>query len=186
MFVFETIYSVMLPVHVFAEAVGFLHLYDLDALLLTNARCSELALAAAEKIRVFDFTDFWLGLYTSEFRLINMTAGGGVVTRANHTRLDFINEAELVEFVPRALRNCAVCILNLDHVFGDFRMRFVVEAIMEVAHTIVISGALCVSAEGFRDVRDLVDVVGSFRRVKVRCSQINLFPITLLSEPFCQ
>lgn len=64
----------MLPIHVFEDAVGFLHVYDLDALLLTDARCSDLAHSAASMIRVFDFSEFRFNVYNSEVDVFNVEA----------------------------------------------------------------------------------------------------------------
>ncbi|KAH7729770.1 hypothetical protein AAVH_02244 [Aphelenchoides avenae] len=157
----------MLPDHVFADVVDFLHLYELDALLLTNARCLELAQAAAGKIHAFDFSGYCLIFFTYELRLINLATGGSNPWRAeNRTLLEFNNATEIVEFVPRALRNCAFEGMDLALGYSSSQMMDIMESVREVVHTIVITGTLILGADEFPRVRDLADFVGSFHQVK--------------------
>ncbi|KAH7729771.1 hypothetical protein AAVH_02245 [Aphelenchoides avenae] len=157
----------MLPVQVLVDIIDFLHLYELDALLLTNARCSELAQTVAVKIRAFDFSGYRLICFTYELCLINLTRNCSNVWRAgNRTLLEFNNETELVEFLPRALRNCAFEGMDLAREFNNCRMVDIVNAVKKAAHTIVISGTLFLESHVFPDVRDLADFVGSFHQVK--------------------
>lgn len=87
----------MLPTHVFADVVGCLPLYDLDALLLTDARCSDVAQLAASEIRVFDFSQFQFDVYNNDIVVSKMADGKAldeVIT------LEFLDDADLADFIP--------------------------------------------------------------------------------------
>lgn len=144
----------MLLAHVFADVVAWLHFYDLDAVMLTEARCSELARSAASKIRIFDFSGFRFDLYDTD--VVVYSASGPTV-------LDFHSKAELVEFVPAALRNCILGSMDLS--FKDSS-----NAIIKVAHTIVIKGTLYLDAGIFANATALVEFAFSFRSVQVSSS----------------
>lgn len=79
-------------------------------------------------------------------------------------KLTFVDAADLVDFVPKAMRNC---------VLGSLMLRFKgpVDAISEVAHTIVVEDTLALVADTFDNVRALVEFATSFRSVKV-CSPV--------------
>ncbi|KAH7707649.1 hypothetical protein AAVH_25115 [Aphelenchoides avenae] len=94
----------MLLTHVFADVVACLHYYDLDALMLTDARCSDLAHSAASKIRVFDFSGFEFAAYDDIIfinRLVDVR-----VPFTDVTKLEFLDERDLLGFIPSALQNC--------------------------------------------------------------------------------
>lgn len=163
----------MLPFDIFAEVVGFLRHYDLDALLLTDRSRTELAQSAAARIHVFDFGEYMFYFDETSLRVINVAADGGIMSFANHTPLVFNSETELMEFIPVALRNCTLRSVDLAVGFRRRRMRSIIEAMKEVSHTIVITGGLRFGAGDFPDVSDLADFVGSFRRVRVCGSFFN-------------
>ncbi|KAH7707650.1 hypothetical protein AAVH_25116 [Aphelenchoides avenae] len=76
----------MLPTHVFADAVGFLYIYDLDALMLTDSCCSEIAHMAASKIRIFDFSEFEFIVYDSEVDVYKLEEDEWVAVLESVTR----------------------------------------------------------------------------------------------------
>ncbi|KAH7710009.1 hypothetical protein AAVH_22702, partial [Aphelenchoides avenae] len=135
----------MLPTHVFVDVVAWLHFYDLDALTLTDTRCSDLACAAASKIRVFDFSEFLFDLQNTEIAVQKLT-----LPAHGTTVLTFHRETDLVEFVPAAMRNC---------VLGDLELAFKdsSDAIREVANTIIIEGTLFLDASLFANAIALVE-----------------------------
>lgn len=148
----------MLPTHVFADVVGCLNIYELDALLLAGARCSDLAHLAASGIRVFNFTEFqfnfdytWIGVY-------NLEAGRFA---SNGTELKIAYGMEQADFITAALRNCVLGNLALScTVFAD--------AMREVAHTIVVKRTLFLFADVFANAHSLVEFVVGFRSVQVK------------------
>lgn len=143
----------MLPTHVFADVVGCLALYNLDALLLTDARCSDLAHSAASTIRVFDFSEFQFTIYPNRIFLYKPTANSA-------TDLEFLDNADLVAFIPDALRNC---------VFGNLTLCYKGSygAVSKVAHTIVVKGTLCLYAFTFENMHAMVQFAVTFRSVQV-------------------
>lgn len=153
----------MLPTHVFADAVQFLDLRDLDALLLTDARCSDLAHSAASKIRVFDFSDFEFYVYQNEMHIHEHTAG------PIGTILEFADDTELVDFIPAALRNCLLKNLTLWNQRSS-------AALKEVVHTVGVKGTLLLCASAFLEVPELVKFAVSFRSVKICPSYFNGLP----------
>ncbi|KAH7729749.1 hypothetical protein AAVH_02223 [Aphelenchoides avenae] len=162
----------MLPAHVFTDIVGFMHFYDLDALLLTNARCSQLAQAATVQIRVFDFSEFHFTLTEDKITAENLTLYipyGSVSIPCDEDgtatpKLRFNDTAELVQFIPYALRNCVLHSMTLTTGVTRLPARVVAQAIKEVAHTITIGDSLTVEARGFATLEHLVNFAASFRR----------------------
>ncbi|KAH7707648.1 hypothetical protein AAVH_25114 [Aphelenchoides avenae] len=146
----------MLPNHVFADVVGYLRLYDLDALLLTDARCSGIAHSAASQIRVFDFSEFRFDLYNSSIVIYKLAQAA-----PNSITLNFLNATDLVHFIPAALRNCVLGGLTA-YVKGSF------DATTEVADTIIIKGTLTLDAPRFANAQVLVECVVSLRSVQER------------------
>lgn len=158
-----------LPDYVFADVIGFLHLYELDAVLPTNARYSDLAQSAASRIRVFDFSnlEFEIAVLveTATMCVLNrttLTSDSGAFAFIRHlTQLEFLDTVELFEFISTALRKCVLGSL-------DLRDDVALDAIKKVAHTIVIKDKLVLYADTFVDVPTMVEFVENFRVVEVR------------------
>lgn len=70
-------------------------------LFLTDVRCSDLARIAASKLRVLNFSEYEFVVYDAKVDIYKVSAGVGAVTTLN-----FLNSADLADFVPAALRNC--------------------------------------------------------------------------------
>lgn len=164
----------MLVGHVFADVVGFLHLYDLDALLLTNARCSTLAQSAVAKIRVFDFPDHRFTFLPAALRVDDMTIRVPIgrntgLPDPSLTMLGFTDATQLVDFIRDALRNCNLASMQITGGGTDFaRMYEVTRAIAAVAPTITIGGrGLFINVRAFSTLQDIAAFIGSFRSVKV-------------------
>ncbi|KAH7703064.1 hypothetical protein AAVH_29773 [Aphelenchoides avenae] len=153
----------MLPTEAFAEAVAFLQLFDLDALLLANALCSSLALKASTASRWEEFPG--LVVYIAN-RWIGIGPSPSLVHEDGQYRcrlvdiLAFPSEKELVEFVAAALPNC----IFDDIAFNSNLSKQIRDAISRVANTVVIRGVLCPSYNMIRD--DTVELVRTFRKVK--------------------
>ncbi|KAH7729754.1 hypothetical protein AAVH_02228 [Aphelenchoides avenae] len=156
----------MLPDHVFADVVDFLHRYDLDALLLTDALCSTLAQSAAASTRVFDFSEFRFSITASVVEVTNRPMW--IRIQPSHTRLQFKHTGELIEFIREALRNCNLSSMSLDllNVY-DAQTADILQAIKEAAHTINIGdGGLQIDVRAFTTAQDVTDFIGSFRSVQ--------------------
>ncbi|KAH7711831.1 hypothetical protein AAVH_20877 [Aphelenchoides avenae] len=153
----------MLPTEAFAEAVAFLRLFDLEALLVANAMCSTLALKASTAIRCEEFPG--LVMYIAN-RWVGIGPSPSLVHEDGQYRcrlvdiLAFPSEKELVEFVAAALPNC----IFDDIAFDSNLSKQVRDAIGRVANTVVIRGVLCPSYNMIRD--DTVELVRTFRKVK--------------------
>lgn len=148
----------MLPTHVFADVVRCLPLYDLDALFLTDARCSDVAHLAATEIRVFDFSGFQFDMYNNDVVVSKMADGKAL---AEGMTLEFLDDADLADFIPAALRNCILGNLGLIH-------NSCFDAMSKVAQTVVVKDTLVLFASMFVSVHALVELVARFRSVKVR------------------
>lgn len=152
----------MLPTHVFADAVGFLRLYGLDGLLLTDVRCSGLAQLAASRIRIFDYSEFRFNVYHCKRVHLHKLASARTLWGPSYVaRLDFHDETDLAGFMAAAMRNCVLGNLLLWN-------KACCEAMRDVTSTIVVKGTLCLISEAFDDLHGLVDFAVSFRNVKVR------------------
>ncbi|KAH7729746.1 hypothetical protein AAVH_02220 [Aphelenchoides avenae] len=162
----------MLPDHVFADVVGFLHFYDLDALLMTDTRRTALAHYATANIRVFDYSKFDFTLTEDKIVAENLTNYNPLVTTFfgpyadTRTTLTFNSTAELLQFVTSALRNCVLHSMTLTTGATRPPTWAVAQAIKEVARTIVINFSLFIDARGFPTLKDVVDFAASFRSVR--------------------
>lgn len=83
----------MLPDHGFADVVQCLHFYHVEALLLTSARCSDFAHAAASRIRVFDFSGFRFDLDNTKIAIRKLGLLG-----PERTILNFLDEGRHCQF----------------------------------------------------------------------------------------
>lgn len=147
----------MLPTHVFADVVGYLHFYDLDALLLTDAICSDLTQSAASKIRTFDFSDYTFVFCTAEVHVYNLTDDD---VEHWETALKFLDATDLISFIPVALRKYTLGWLAPFYEVPSDAMR-------QVTHTVVVKDTLYLSAKAFATAHALVEFVTSFRSVQV-------------------
>lgn len=146
----------MLPTHVFADVVRCFRLYDLDALLMTDARCKDLAVSAASRIRVFDFSEFYFSVCGNEVEIYKTEAGHA---RWFVAELKFLTETDLNEFITAAFRNCVVgspTILSKSSVY----------AVSAVADTVVIKDGLCLTAVTYVNASALAKFAVSFRNVE--------------------
>lgn len=121
----------MLPIEAFADAVAFLHLYDLKALLFANATCATLA----AKFRWEDLSELYFYVwsrYEEPLEIARMRSETPV------TRFGFPNEDALLEFVAAAFPNCVINGLAFEYPAN----RRVLDAIGDVADSIVITDRL--------------------------------------------
>lgn len=162
----------MLPTYVFANVVQFLHFYELDALLLADHHCSQLAVAAASRIRVFDFSEFEFVIYHTSVKICKMAA---YRLTYSETWLEFQDGTDLIDFVPTAMRNCVIGRLLLWN-------KACCNAMREVTRTMVVKGTLCLNSLAFANVHELVKFAVSFRSVKV-CGSSHMHLIAYRSRP---
>lgn len=156
----------MLPTEAFADAVAFLRLFDLRALIVTSGLCSALAVKASARIRWEDFPDIRLYIsydYTIQiFRISDSLKDqqDGTSTRTQvMATLTFANESTLADLVAAAFPNC---------IFEDiscFTSERILDTICRVANSVVVKGTLCHSANVRRDYS--LDLVRKFRKLKV-------------------
>lgn len=155
----------MLPTEAFADAVAFLRLFDMKALLITNAICSSHAVKASTVIRWEEFPSF---RFEISKRMIYVSRAcpeeeGSWPCFSVVTRLAFADENEMREFVTAAFPNCIV----EDFIISGFSPagNDVWDAVRRVADCVVVKRALglphCMSPD------DSLSLVGRFRKVKV-------------------
>lgn len=80
----------MLPPETFAEIVAFLRLFDLDALAVTNASCSTLAVKASTALRWEEFPDlrFYISSQLLEITRLNLKDDDGFIQLAARDHSD--------------------------------------------------------------------------------------------------
>lgn len=154
----------MLPAEAFSEAVAFLRLYDLNALVVTNEVCSSLAVKASNKIRweelpglSLHISNKWIGIRRHDAS----TNHSGIVRWKSVAVLTFPNEKDTDKFIAAALSNC---------VFEDVILSWnlskpLLDALGRVADSVVLKGALCPPYSMSHD--DSLSLLQRFRKVKV-------------------
>lgn len=165
----------MLPTETFAEVVGFLRLSDLSALVVTNAHCSTLSLGASSGIRWEELTG--LRFYITKQRIQIFSDFVRDADGSFHTQLvtyfTFPNETDTAEFVVAAFPNCVFETM----VIASFLSKPLLDAIGEVADSVIIKGALHLSGSVARwseYSRDVFEVARKFRNAKVSFVQGSL------------
>lgn len=148
----------MLPTHVFADVVACLHFYELDALSLTDAQCSNLAHSSSSRIRTFDSSDYEFLFYNPEVHIY----WPGAAYKVSKMVLRFRDARDVFDFISAALRNCTLRHLTLSY-------RSSIDATKDVAHTVVVKGTLYLQANAFVTMHALVEFATSFRSVQVHC-----------------
>lgn len=156
----------MLPTEVFAEVVAFLRLFDMSALVVTNAPCSSLALNAASGIRCEEFPD--LDFYVSDHMIYVCRVHQVHISNQCMERrlkyvafLDFQNESTMAEFIAAAFPNCVFMGVGLQR--GASKQTL--DAVGRVAGSVIVTEAL----GHYRDMSadDSISLVRKFRRLKV-------------------
>lgn len=150
----------MLPTEAFAEVVGFLRLFDLSALVVTNSMCSSLGIKASTFIRWEEFPGLRFLVRDGAIKVLRSLADEDG-ERWWHTvaLLIFANENDTTDFIAAAFPNCIfekVDILSMD----------ILDGVGRVADSIIVTEYL-----GFSTTRicsdDVLSFVRKFRRVKV-------------------
>lgn len=138
-------------------------------LILTDTRCSDLALAAASRIRVSDFYKYHFTVSDSNqvviHNLEDFRVGVGV------TELKFRDEMDLVDFISAAFANCVLETLLL-------RNKASCDAMSKMASTILIKRALSLHGDAFVNVHALVKFAVSFRNLKV-CPTLSILLVSV-------
>ncbi|KAH7698425.1 hypothetical protein AAVH_34482, partial [Aphelenchoides avenae] len=130
----------MLPAEAFAEAVAFIRLFDLSALVVTNALYSSFAIRASTAIRFEEFPGLrflliWNRIEVSRTFDASMN-GDGPLLREHVASLTFASENDLAEFVAAAFPYC------IFEDVGILPSRNLLDAIGRVADSVIVNGAL--------------------------------------------
>lgn len=160
----------MLPTETLSEAVAFLALYELDALLFASRRLSALAQKSVAGIRTFEFPSLRIAVYNGA-----TVHNGVLLTPSRRVSVDHVWYWALIgphildirpqsvdEFICDAFRNC-----TFDHLQIWTSDRSVHKAIRQVAPTCIIAGELYVSRMSKIGMQELCAIVESFRAIKV-------------------
>lgn len=145
----------MLPTEAFADVVAFLRLFDLSALVVTNALCSTLVVKASTRIRWEEFLGIRVCIENRWIRISRCS------DRKHLVSLNFSTETANAEFVAAAFPNC---ILE-DVIIMSTSCEPLFDAIYRVADSFMIKGTLQLPA--LTSPEDSLDLVRKLRDVKV-------------------
>lgn len=132
----------MLPIETFADVISFLGYYDLGGLKLANKPFSDVANQCADRIRLFDFSNFGFNIYDSGIDILWIDSDGedGLPV----CWLDLTSKEGLAGFISAAFRNCTLGRLA---VMGDLlsgrRRRHVLRASQILASQIQSPSPVC-------------------------------------------
>lgn len=160
----------MLPTETLAEAVAFLHLFDLDALAVANSLCSTLARKASRAIRWEKFPDLKLFVVKQSIHVRRTSRPedeNGQSRRTPVTVLTFQSADETAEFIAAVFRNC----IFDDVLFPTSVSKLLLDAMDRVADCVVISGVFHPPYGMSPD--HTVKLVRKLRKVKVSFGSLN-------------
>lgn len=160
----------MLPTEAFAEVIAFLGLFILNALALTNAFCTSLAVAASSSIRWERFPGLEISIRSREIRIIrhyHSPSDHDYSYPLLETILTFPSEKDTIEFVVAAFPNCIFENLILWHVSKELR-----DALGHVADVVVVKETLHLPQRMSHD--ESIGLVRKFRKTKVSFSSAGL------------
>lgn len=151
--------TIMLPTEAFADAVAFLRLYDLSALVVANSLCSSLAAKASTTIRWEDFSGLYFYIYNER---IDVYCGSDCYSYGTLlvAQLRFASENETIEFITAAFPNCVFEKLAILR-FAGFQIKPLLDAIGQV----IVRGVF-IQTRAMTHA-DTLNLVRKFRRVKV-------------------
>lgn len=150
----------MLPTEVFAEAVAFFRIFGLNALAVTSAMCSKLAIKASAGIRWEEFLCLRFYITNRAIHILRQTDKGVRRARMSLT-LTFPSEHDTIEFVAAAFPKCIFEGVTISY---HLRKRLL-DAIGRVADSVVVKGSLQLPDDVSPD--DTLRLGREFRKVKV-------------------
>lgn len=131
----------MLPTETFAEAIAFLRLFDLGALVVTNALYSSLAVKASTHFRCEEFSGLLFYVWNRSIEVFRLTNDASLSWKFV-TAMTFSTVDDTAEFVVAAFPNCI-----FEHVsISNFLSVHLLDAIGRIADSVIIKGVLLVWA----------------------------------------
>lgn len=160
----------MLPTEIFADSVAFFRLYDLRALVITNARCFSLAVKEANRIRFEEFPNLHFTLERNS--ILTRRTGTqqdelGIHPVQAKVKLTFPSERDTVRFVAEAFPNCDF----EDVAISSLLSQAALKSIGRIAHSVDILGALRTPFSMCHE--ESIKLFQKFRKVKVFSSSYS-------------
>lgn len=151
----------MLPVEGLTDVVSYLPLYDLDSVLLTNRRLSNVAFKCVKDIRVWEFDHVFVYVRHNSLALREMVRDHGD-DDGRDTLIDVDGRANITKLLDIVLHNALFKVL-----------KFIVSPGATVPlpnESALMVRKLELSVKGVPSADFLVDIIASFRKVQVRSS----------------
>lgn len=143
----------MLPAETLAEVTAFLKFFELDALLLTDSFCSDIAQKSAADFRFEDFSEYDFDVFRNSIGITRLRGTGG----GNYT---YLTVPDYLCFICVAFRNC---------IFGCLTMHCddVMRSAIENVSGTVACDTLRLRTRTSAGAREIVDLAHHFHKIKV-------------------